>query len=201
MKKLLVIAFGLFLTLAGCSSSGSSAPVAPVVPAQSTFMIDGKTFIVAAQPTAIRDLKGPITINNTPYIRSTLLIVGLNGSTEVGQISFDVYYKVGQNFGGTYQFYNALSPNTTPFYDTLLTTNSGCFSWMTSASINVMGSTTPAPLFNNPIGSVTLTPNSPTNYSIAYSGNFRSYNTTNLAFIRNVPVSINLTGDVTVQTF
>ena len=200
MKKLPFIAFGLFLTLVGCSSSGSSAPVAPVVPAQSTFMSDGKTYSLPAQ-NGISELQMKnilTTPNGTKYDRSAITIIGSTGTSEITTFHFDLFYKNNQTIAGTYTIFDTRASNAS-FEDYIQPLNRACLGW-TSAGVTtqVQNASGNRLDFNNPVGVITIVVNSPANYTIQYSNNFRVYDS-NSVFSRNVPIILNLTGDVLIN--
>ena len=200
MKKITLITLLLVsIIFAGCSP-GASSTTAPVV---QTFTIDGKTFNVIQQADAITELrKTNLMIGNVSYTRSSVSLVGLYGKSETGTISFDLYYKTGQTIAGTYTIHDQEAVNAPSFDVFLSPLQRGCSGWTTSTGISAVGGTGFLVSANNPKNaSVVITANTATNYTIYFTGNFGERNVSNGAFIRNVPVFVNVTGDVMVQSY
>lgn len=193
MKQFFVLVPILFLLLTSCGSDDENE--VPVTTNQ-TFNLDNHTFSLLGNQ-GINELvmTNVYTINNISYNRSTLTLTGMNGFTESAIVSFDLYYKAGMSIAGTYTIY--ADEDESFFDDFLAPLDRGCLGWLTSGVIFPFA-TGQQIRSNNPTGTVKIIVNSPTNYTIQYTGNFRIYND-DFTVNRNVPSVINCTGNVVIN--
>ena len=190
MKKILF----LFTTVAfiGCSGDDDSASVM----AGTSFSYDSTTFnLMPTQGIIDQRMAEAMTIGEQSYDRSTITIIGLNGTTETATISFDLYHKTGTSLAGSYEIDESLD-EMDEFEDFLAANDRACLGW-TSAAMRASFSGT-FESANNPSGTVTIVENSATNYTVTYSGNFKQYED-GFDFVGNVPCDINVQANVTVQ--
>ncbi|CAM3880497.1 putative lipoprotein [Flavobacterium branchiophilum] len=173
-----------------CSSDDSTE--------SSEFVIDNQSYTVnPGQGVIEQKLNNFYTQQGQIFDRSTITINGISG-TNVATVSFDLYYKDGLPVEGTYSIAETLDDNDTDFFDDLVTTQKLCLGWTSMCAV-FQGGSSVAVNANNPLGTVTVTKNSATNYTIQYNGNFRKYNSS-FQVIGTVPVVINVTSDVFIQT-
>lgn len=173
-----------------CSSDDSTE--------SSEFVIDNQSYTVnPGQGVIEQKLNNFYTQQGQTFDRSTITINGISG-TNVAAVSFDLYYKDGLPVEGTYSIAETLDDNDVDFFDDLVTNQKLCLGW-TSLCAVFQGGSSVAVNANNPIGSVTVTKNSATNYTIKFNGNYRKYNSS-FQVIGTVPVVINVTSDVFIQT-
>lgn len=191
MKKLIFLFTAV--ALVGCSSDdGPSTPSA-----STSFSYDGTEYQLQEGMNMSEIIMANVTeFNGESYDRSTISVTGLNGTSSTSTISFDLYYKTGTSVAGTYTIHDTEAAGAVDFEEFLVGQNRGCMGWI-SAGVVLSLSDGTWTNGNNPTGTVTLTVNSPTNYTLEYSGNFRLYD--GFDFVRNMPAEINVTSDVTIQ--
>jgi len=190
------ILFGIcgLLLLTGCSSSDD----APTPPAAPSFTFDNSTYsLLGAQGITEARMQHVFDIDGVFYNRSSITLIGLIGFSKTATVSFDLYYKDGMSVGGTYTIYQEEDDNMVDFQDYMVPLNRACMGW-TTAGYAVNMSNSDETSANNPSGTVKITVNSPTNYTIQYSGNFRVY-VDGFTFVRNAPTAINVTGTVEIH--
>ena len=193
MKKLFLLA-ALFV-FASCSNDDDNPAYVPPT-AQSFPLDDGNYSLLAFQSITEVKLENALTSGVNSYDRSTITIIGMYGFTETATISFDLYYKNGQSVAGTYPIFDDVEGD---FFEEFIgPLQRGCLGW-TTLGVVFEGNSGAEPFrSNNPSGTVTITANSANNYTIQYNGNFKLYDNT-LDFVRNVPCSVNVTGDVIIN--
>lgn len=192
-KNILFAVFGLFLMLTGCGGSDD----APTPPATQSFTLDNSTYsLLGTQGITEGRMQHVFDIGGTFYNRSTISVIGLIGFSRTATVSFDLYYKDGMSVGGTYTIYQE-DDSMTSFEDFMSPLDRGCMGWTTAGvAFNLSDSTQFSA--NNPSGTVKIIVNSPTNYTIQYTGNFRVYDD-GFTFVRNAPTTVNVTGTVEIH--
>ena len=191
MKNLIVFTSSLFLLLAGCSSDDNSTP--PV--ASPSFTFDNQTYSVL--PTSgINEIRQSTTFNDVAYNRSSISVIGMIGFSQTATISFDLFYRQGMSIAGTYTIYDNEDTGT-GFEDYITPLDRACMGWTSMGAVFLTSGTEPLNA-NNPVGTVTITVNSPNNYKIHYVGNYRIYDD-NFVVVRNVPCTMDITGTVVFQ--
>ncbi len=194
MKKLFFLPI-LLLILTACGGSDDDNNTPPVVP--QSFSYDGQTYnLLGTQGITEIRLTNVFDIGGTMYDRSTISVIGLQGFTRTGTVSFDLYYKHGMSVAGTYNIFTE-SDSETDFAEFLSPLDRGCMGWISMASSfnNASGVDVSS---NNPSGTVKIIANSPTNYTIQFNGNFKVYED-GFTFVRNAPAVVNVTGNVFIQ--
>jgi len=193
MKSLLLFSSCLFLLLTSCGG-GNDDPVVPVVTPSFTF--DNQTYsVLASQGINEQQMNDFVVLNDIPYNRSQISIIGMLGFGQTATIAFDLYYREGTSIAGTYTIYDD-DESTDAFEDYVTPLERGCMGWTTLGnSFAFSGTSVNA---NNPTGTVTVIVNGPNNYTIRYSGNFRVYGD-DFTVDRTVPCAMNITGIVTQQ--
>lgn len=186
---------GLFL-FSGCSNDNDDE-TPPVIPVPQSFMLDNHNYsLLGFQGLTEIKMGGVYTIEGVNYDRSTITVTGMNGLTETGMVSFDLYYKTGTSMAGTYQIDDSLD-DIDLFQNLLSAQERACMGWVSSGVIFNMGGGDPLNS-RNPSGTVTVTVNSATNYTVGYTGNFKLYEN-GFDFVRNVPCSVAVTADAYIQ--
>ncbi|MFT3793200.1 hypothetical protein [Flavobacterium sp.] len=197
MKKLLLLVAGLFLFLTGCGSDDDNSTDMPQSVPQN-FSLDNNNYsLLAFQGITEAKMEGVYTFNGIAYTRSQVTLIGMIGFTTTATVSFDLYYKSNMSIAGTYEIYDDIEGEEN-YEQYMEGRDRSCEGW-TSAGVvfqNMGGDQLHA---NNPSGNVTITVNGPNNYTIQYTGNFKLYED-GFTFVRNVPASVNITGDVQVHT-
>lgn len=196
MKKLPVLFSALFLILTACGGNDDdNNNIPPVV--QQSFSFDGQTYnLLGAQGITEAKMENVMDIDGVQYDRSTISLIGLQGFVKTATMSFDVYYKHGMTVAGTYNIFDDIDESS---FDTYLgARDRACLGWVSQAAAfdNMSGVDTSA---NNPSGTVTIVTNSPTNYTVQYTGNFKVYDD-GFTFVRNAPTVVNVTGAVYIQS-
>jgi len=192
MKKILLVTSCLVFVLMSCSNNNNTPPLPPAP----TFTLDSQTFtLLAAQGITEYKTPEPYPINGVNYLRSTISVTGLMGFSKSGTVSFDLYHREGTSVAGTYTIYDADS--TPGFEDFLSPLERGCMGW-TSVGVIFNLTTSANSQCNNPLGTVKIVVNTPTNYTVQYTGNFREYDN-NFNIVRNVPASVNVTAPVDIH--
>lgn len=192
MKKILLITACLALVLTSCTRDNATPPPPP----GPTFTLDSQTFmLLAAQGITEYKTPTPYPISGINYLRSTISVTGLLGFSKSGTVSFDLYHREGTSVAGTYTIYDADS--TPGFQDFLAPLERGCMGW-TSVGVIINLANNAYASSNNPLGTVTIIVNTPTNYTVQYTGNFREYDT-NFNIVRTVPASVNVTAPVDIH--
>jgi hypothetical protein len=195
VKKLPVLISALFLILTACGGNDDDNNIPPVV--TQSFNFDGQTYsLLGTQGITEGKMEDAFNIDGTQYDRSTITLIGLQGFTKTGTVSFDLYYKHGMTVAGTYSIDDDIDEGN---FDTYLgARDRACLGWISMASAfnNMSGVETSA---NNPSGTVTIVANSPTNYTIQYTGNFKVYEN-GFDFVRNAATVVNVTGEVYIQS-
>jgi hypothetical protein len=193
MKKLLLIPV-LFLFLISCGNSDDDNNTPPVVP--QSFNFDGQTYnLLGTQGITEGRMTNVFDIDGTLYDRSTISVIGLQGFTNSGTVSFDLYYKHGMSVAGTYNIFTE-SDSETDFAEFIQPLDRGCMGWISMATSFTSGGGNVSA--NNPGGTVKVIANSPTNYTIQFNGNFKVYED-GFTFVRNAPAVVNVTGNVFIQ--
>jgi len=192
MKKALLCASGMFLFLLGCSSSDDAAPAPVVTP---SFTFDNQTYSVIPS-SGINELRQQTTFNDVVYDRSSITVVGMIGFAQTATMSFDLYYRHGESIAGTYPIYDSETSDA-GFDDYITPLSRACLGWTSLGNVFMTSGADPVNA-NNPHGTVTVTANSPTNYTIHFVGDFKIYDD-NFEVVRNVPCSMNVTGPVVVH--
>ncbi|MBF0693641.1 MAG: hypothetical protein IR153_01120 [Flavobacterium sp.] len=193
MKKLIL--FLAALAIVGCSddddnSSNSSAGT--------SFSFDGTTYQLVPQAGMSEIVMEDVAdYNGVAYDRSTISIVGMNGTSQTATVSFDLYYKSGTSVEGTYAIYDQEADETGDFEEFLDGQNRGSMGW-TSMGMVFNINTSAMTSGNNPTGTVKVVKNSANNYTLTYNGNFRMYQN-GFTFVRNMPASINVVSNVITQ--
>jgi hypothetical protein len=193
MKNIILSASVFLLILTSCNSDDDQ-PQQPVITPSFTF--DNQTYsVLPAQGINEQQMDNFITLNDIPYDRSQISIIGMLGFGQTATIAFDVYHREGASIAGTYNIYDDDDSNV-GFEDFVTPLDRGCMGWTSLAgSYGISGEGVNA---NNPEGTVTITVNSTNNYTIHYVGNFRIYND-DFEIERTVPCTMNVTGVVTQQ--
>lgn len=194
MKKLLLFPV-LFLMLSACGGSDDNNNIPPVV--TQSFNFDGETYnLLGVEGITEGVFEDAFNIGGTQYDRSTINIIGLQGFAKTGTVSFDVYYKHGMTVAGTYTIFDDIDQ--TDFETYLGARDRACLGWISQASSfnNMSGIDISS---NNPSGTLKVIANSPTNYTVQYSGNFKVYEN-GFDFVRNAPAVIDVTGNVYLQS-
>jgi hypothetical protein len=195
MKKLLLFPAAFLLLLTSC---GGDDDPAYVPPAAQTFMFDDNNYsLLAFQSITEVKMENALTAGGNSYDRSSINVIGMIGFTETATVGFDLYYRHGLSIAGTYTIYDDVDGEDT-FDDFIAPIERSCLGWLTTGVVFHNNSGTDFFRANNPSGTVTITANSANNYTIQYSGNFKNYDD-DINFVRNVPVSVNVTGDVTTD--
>jgi len=194
MKKLLLLAAGMFLTLTSCGGDDDPAYVPPTT--QSFSFDDGSYNLLAFQGITEIKQENVLTANGNVYDRSAITIIGMLGFTETATVSFDLYYRDGQSIAGTYTIFDDIDGEDA-FDDFISPLQRGCLGWTSMGVIFNTSGGDPVQA-NNPGGTVTIVANSANNYTIQYNGNYKLYND-GFDFVRNVPCSINVTGEVVIN--
>jgi len=177
--------------LTSCSSSDDNAT-------SSEFKIDNQSYtLLPTQGIVEQKMNNMITEQGQTFDRSTITLSGTSG-TNIGTVSFDLYYKDGLPVEGTYSIAETFDDNDTDFFDDLVTNQKLCLGWTSMCAV-FQGGSSIAINANNPVGTVTVTKNSTANYTIQYNGNFKKYNSS-FQVIGTVPVVINVTSNVFIQT-
>jgi len=177
--------------LTSCSSSDDNAT-------SSEFKIDNQSYtLLPTQGVVEQKMNNMITQQGQTFDRSTITLSGTSG-TNIATVSFDLYYKDGLPVEGTYSIAETLDDNDADFFDDLVTNQKLCLGWTSSCAV-FQGGSSIAINANNPLGTVKVTKNSTTNYTIQYNGNFRKYNSS-FQVTGTVPVVINITSDVLIQS-
>lgn len=192
MKKMITLAAALLFALAGCSSDDSEDPVP--TPAAQSFSFDNNNYtLLSAQAISELKFENVFEAGGVQYDRSGITIIGMNGFTATSTVGFDLYYKHGQSVAGTYQIFNE-EQNMDFFEDFVAPLDRGCMGWTSLGTMFNM-STSFEVDSNDPVGTVKIIANSANNYTIQFEGNYRVYND-DFVVVRNVPASINVTGEV-----
>jgi len=178
--------------LTSCSSEEDNATTS------SDFSIDNQSYtLLPSQGIIEQKMNNMITEQGQTFDRSTITISGTSG-TNIGTVSFDLYYKDGLPVEGTYSIAETLDDNDADFFYDLVTTQKLCLGWTSMCAVFQGGSSVSVNA-NNPIGTVTVIKNSAANYTIQYNGNFRKYNSS-FQVVGTVPVVVNITSNVLIQT-
>jgi hypothetical protein len=192
-KNILFAICGLLLILTGCSGSDD----APTPPITQSFTFDNSTYsLLGTQGIVEAKMEHVFDIDGVFYNRSSISVIGLIGFSKTATVSFDLYYKDGMSVGGTYTIYQE-DDSMTSFEDFMSPLDRACMGWTTAGyAVNMSNSTDFSA--NNPSGTVKVIVNSPTNYTLQYSGNFRVYDD-GFTFVRNAPTTVNVTGTVDIH--
>lgn len=189
MKNFILISSCLFLFLTSCNSSDDAPPVPPVP----SFSFDSQTYsVLPTEGINEMQLNNFSVFNDIPYNRSQISIIGMVGFSQTASIAFDLYYREGTSIAGTYTIDDNEDGS---FEDFLAPLDRGCMGWTSMGG--TFGLSGEGISSNNPQGTVTITVNSPNNYTIHYVGNFRIYE--DFAIVRNVPCLMDVTGTVVQQ--
>jgi hypothetical protein len=195
MKKLLkltsLICVSMILFQSCSSSSNDANPIG-----NSQFSIDGQIYPLSPTNPVTEIRQNNLSLNNFVFDRSTITVTGIAG-TKIGTVSFDLYYKDGLLVEGTYAIDNTLE-NDSDFITNLVSAQKLCSGWTSPCSVIQAGSTSELINANNPAGTVKVTNNGNSNYTIQYNGNFKKYNT-NFVEIGTVPIVIDITSNVFIQ--
>jgi hypothetical protein len=190
MKNLMLISSCLLLFLTGCNSGDNNPPVTPPT---ASFTFDNQNYsVLPSQGINEMQMNNFVTFNDIPYNRSQISIIGLLGFSQTASIAFDLYYREGTSIAGTYTIDDEESSS---FEDFVAPLDRGCMGWTSMGG--VFGMSGEGVNANNPQGTVTITVNSPNNYTIHYVGNFRIYE--DFEVVRTVPCVMDVTGPVVLQ--
>lgn len=194
MKKLFL--FVAAVAMASCSGDDSPGAAA----AGSSFNFDGTQFNMQAGMGISEFRMTDISIvDGVNLNRSTISVSGINGTMDrTATISFDLYHKAGTSVAGTYQISDEEDDIDSNDFETYILSNDrACLGWTTSGMAASLsgGSMVNG---NNPTGTVTITANSATNYTVTFSGDFRKYDFDG-NITQTIPASVNVAGEVTIN--
>lgn len=196
-KLFLWIAASFLLISTGCGSDDDNSTHVPQSAPQ-TFSFDNNNYsLLAFQGITEAKMVGTYTFNGIAYTRSQVTLIGMIGFTTTATVSFDLYYKSDQTIAGTYPIYDAIDGEEN-YEEYMQGRDRSCEGW-TSAGVVFQNMGGDQLHSNNPGGNITVTVNSANNYTIQYNGNFKLYDD-GFTFVRNVPASVNVTGDVQIHT-
>lgn len=191
---LCAMAISLSLTFSSCNSDDDPPYVAPTT--QSFSFDEGSYNLIGFQSITEIKQENVITADGNSYDRSAITIIGMLGFTETATVSFDLYYRDGQSIAGTYTIFEDVDGGEA-FDEFISPLQRGCLGWTSMGTIFNTSGGDPVQA-NNPSGTVTIVADSANNYTIQYTGNYKLYDDA-LDFVRNVPCSVNVTGDVVIN--
>lgn len=187
MKK--IISFGLafitVLVVLSCSSDDDSGNSA-------SFKVDGITYNLPPVEGVMNVISpNAIEVNGNLYNRNTVIINGINGTSRVATVTFDLFVRQGQPLAGDYQISTDQNEDNPVELEALLSSNDrACLGWTSLIAVNNLTSQSTIS-GNAPTGTVKLISNGGTNYRIQFNGNFKNINQ-----VSDISVEINLTGNL-----
>ena len=182
LKSVLVAFFATLLF--SCSSDSASSGSASFKVNNETFnLMPSSSIILLNQDLSTQGMK-----------RTSITVTGMQGTTKIATVSFDLFRKPNESLSGTYSIYDVDNASSDDIETYVQNNTRACLGWTSSATISV-NSTQSAFSANNPdpAATITVVDHGNNSISVTFNGNYRLYDD-NFNVSGTMPVQMNITG-------
>ena len=190
---LLLFVFTLSLGIVSCSSDDDSDSAS----GGSSFKIDGTSYNLSGSSQEI----SVIHLDNagTDLRSTTVSVIGVNGTTKTGTVSFTLVYKKSLGVSGTYDIVNITDGDDEDVFDTAESKGRACSGWTSALQMAVI-SPISIESANNPSGKVTVKDNKDGTYTVQFSGKFNKYKDDLTTVEKTFTVDMDVKGKIVENT-